>query len=172
MRAVKLSVYVTVGPHLQIEMGLDRGSTSVQGIRQMTALVLSPGAQGLEPRIVRGIIERLQQQVSLAAQRASLILSKASSPFAASMWNTRMRAAVQCTCIVCVTTGHLSCRTDLPSKSYSQQSDLFGLLQDIDAAHAEPSPAVSKKKVALLYVLDSVLKVTHLSASARPATKA
>jgi hypothetical protein len=72
-------------PHLQIETGLDRGSTSVQGIREMTALVLSPGAQGLEPRIVRGIIERLQQQVSLAAQHSSLIPSNISSSVVAFM---------------------------------------------------------------------------------------
>lgn len=160
------------GPHLQIEMGLDRGSTSVQGIREMTALVLSPGAQGLEPRIVRGIIERLQQQVSLAAQHARLIPSKISCSVVAFMWSSCLRRAFQCTRLVCITTGHLSYRTALSSKSSSQQSDSFGLLQDITAAHAEPSPATSKKKVALLYVLDSVLKVTHLTASARPATKA
>ena len=86
----------------------------------MTALVLSPGAQGLEPRIVRGIIERLQQQVSLAAQRANLIPSKTSSPFAAFMWRTRLPKAFQCTCLVFVTTGHLSCKTDLSSKISSQ----------------------------------------------------
>ena len=84
------------GPHVQIEMGLDRGSTSVQGIREMTALVLSPGAQGLEPRIVRGIIERLQQQVSLAAQHAGLIPSKISSSAVAFMWSSRLRRAFQC----------------------------------------------------------------------------
>ena len=75
MTAVRFVRICDGGRHLQIEAGLDRGSTSVQGIREMTALVLSPSAQGLEPRIVRGIIERLQQQVSLAAQHASLVPS-------------------------------------------------------------------------------------------------
>ena len=46
---------------LQIEAGLDRPSTGSSFIRDMTVLVLDPVAQGLEPRIVRGILERMEQ---------------------------------------------------------------------------------------------------------------
>ncbi len=83
---------------MQIEMGLDRGSTSVQGIREMTALVLSPGAQGLEPRIVRGIIERLQPQVPWLCSMHS-VQSNADSPLATLLWTTSPRRAVQCPCL-------------------------------------------------------------------------
>ena len=46
---------------LQIEAGLDRASTGSSFIRDMTVLVLDPTAQGLEPRIVRSILERIEQ---------------------------------------------------------------------------------------------------------------
>ena len=46
---------------LQIEAGLDKASTGHTFIRDMTVLLLAPAAQGLEPRIVRGILERIEQ---------------------------------------------------------------------------------------------------------------
>ena len=46
---------------LQIEAGLDKASTGSSFIRDMTVLVLDSAAQGLEPRIVRGILERIDQ---------------------------------------------------------------------------------------------------------------
>ena len=46
---------------LQIEAGLDKASTGHSFIRDMTVLVLGSAAQGLEPRIVRSILERIEQ---------------------------------------------------------------------------------------------------------------
>ena len=51
---------------LQIEAGLDRASTGSSFIRDMTVLVLDPAAQGLEPRIVRSILERIEQACLVA----------------------------------------------------------------------------------------------------------
>ena len=45
----------------QIEAGLDRVTVSAPAIREMTGLVLQEIAQGLEPRIVRSIVERIEQ---------------------------------------------------------------------------------------------------------------
>lgn len=47
--------------YVQIEAGLDRASVAVPAIKAITTLVLKPAAQGLEPRIVRLIIEKVEQ---------------------------------------------------------------------------------------------------------------
>ena len=45
----------------QIEAGLDHVTVSAPAIREMTTLVLRESARGLEPRIVRSIVERIEQ---------------------------------------------------------------------------------------------------------------
>ena len=45
----------------QIEAGLNRVTVSAPAIREMTSLVLQEDARGLEPRIVRSIVERIEQ---------------------------------------------------------------------------------------------------------------
>ena len=46
---------------MQIEAGLDRVTVSAPAIREMTGFGLQESARGLEPRIVRSIIERIEQ---------------------------------------------------------------------------------------------------------------
>ena len=53
-----LSIVMNVA---QIEAGLDRVTVSAPAIREMTSLVLQENARGLEPRIVRSIVERIEQ---------------------------------------------------------------------------------------------------------------
>ena len=53
-----LSIVMNV---VQIEAGLDRVTVSAPAIREMTSLVLQENARGLEPRIVRSIVERIEQ---------------------------------------------------------------------------------------------------------------
>ena len=50
---------------VQIEAGLDRVTVSAPAIREMTGFVLQESARGLEPRIVRSIIERIEQVLPL-----------------------------------------------------------------------------------------------------------
>ena len=57
---------------VQIEAGLDRVTVSAPAIREMTGFVLQESARGLEPRIVRSIIERIEQVLSPASVPLSL----------------------------------------------------------------------------------------------------
>jgi len=53
-------------------MDLDRASIGVSYMKHITALVLNPSARGLEPRIVRGILERIEQVCSIITGSSAL----------------------------------------------------------------------------------------------------